>query len=129
MASRITLRARVKKLNGHLVVYIPLNAGGRQLAEVTRGLSDIEGKRLKIVIPGWLAEAGRFLEARPDVAVVCGRLRERRPEASIYNQLCDIEWNTPVGEARACGGIAMMRVNALRAAGGFVEALIAGRVQ
>ena len=76
--------------------------------------------------PGWLAEAGRFLEARPEVAVVCGRLRERRPEASIYNQLCDIEWNTPVGEARACGGIAMMRVNALRAAGGFVEALIAG---
>jgi len=76
--------------------------------------------------PGWLAEARRFLEARADLAVACGRLRERRPEASVYNQLCDIEWNTPVGEARACGGIAMMRVDALRAAGGFDEALIAG---
>jgi hypothetical protein len=43
------------------------------------------------------------------------------PERSIYNRLCDIEWNTPVGAAKAVGGIAMMRVAALAAVGGFRE--------
>jgi GT2 family glycosyltransferase len=67
-----------------------------------------------------------FLETHPDVAVVCGRRRERHPEASIYNLMCDLEWDTPVGEAKACGGDAMMRVDALRHVGGFRDSLIAG---
>ena len=75
---------------------------------------------------GWLAKARGFLEAHPDVAAVCGRLRERYPERSVYNLLCDIEWNTPVGEARACGGIAMLRVEAFRQVEGFREGLVAG---
>ena len=32
--------------------------------------------------PGWLDRGLRELEARPDVAVVCGRRRERYPQAS-----------------------------------------------
>jgi hypothetical protein len=40
--------------------------------------------------------------------------------------LCDIEWDTPVGEARACGGDAMMRCDAFEAVGGFRAGLIAG---
>ena len=51
------------------------------------------------VVPGWLERARQELEARPDTAVVCGRRRERFPEASVYNRLCDLEWDTPVGEA------------------------------
>jgi hypothetical protein len=54
--------------------------------------------------PGWLETATRALRENPDVAVVCGRRRERFPETSVYNRLCDVEWDTPVGEARACGG-------------------------
>ncbi len=76
--------------------------------------------------PGWIAAAQAFLVRHPDVAVVCGRLRERFPERSVYNRLCDREWDTPPGEARACGGIAMMRADAFAAAGGFNPALIAG---
>lgn len=76
--------------------------------------------------PGWLQTARMALEERPDVAVVCGRLRERFVEMSIYNRLCDAEWDRPVGEAAACGGIAMMRIDAVRSAGGFREDLIAG---
>ncbi len=76
--------------------------------------------------PGWIAAARAFLAAHPRVAAVCGRRRERFPEASVYNRLCDREWNTPVGPARACGGDAMMRWSALEAAGGFNPALIAG---
>ncbi len=78
------------------------------------------------VVGSWIARAVAFLEARDDVAVACGRRRERYPEASIYNLMCDREWDTPVGEARACGGDAMFRVAAFRAAGGYRDALIAG---
>jgi GT2 family glycosyltransferase len=75
---------------------------------------------------GWLDTAVDFMKQRKDVAVVCGRLRERYPTASIYNRLCDFEWNTPIGEAVACGGNALVRVEAFEAAGGFRLQLIAG---
>ena len=78
------------------------------------------------VVEGWLDYAQSELEAQPNVAVVCGRRRERFPEQSIYNQLCDIEWNTPVGETKACGGDSMMRVEAFQQVGGFNSTLIAG---
>jgi GT2 family glycosyltransferase len=75
---------------------------------------------------GWLAKAAAELEADPGLAVVCGRRRERKRDGSSYNRLCDMEWNTPVGEARSCGGDAMMRAEALRAVGGFRDGMIAG---
>lgn len=76
--------------------------------------------------PGWLERAYAELSQNPQWAAVCGRCRERFPERSPYNQLCDIEWNTPVGEAASCGGNAMMRVAALQQVGGFRPDLIAG---
>jgi GT2 family glycosyltransferase len=76
--------------------------------------------------PDWLAKAVRELESRPDVAAVCGRRRERYPDASVYNRLCDLEWDTPVGEADACGGDALMRREPFEKVGGFRNALIAG---
>lgn len=75
---------------------------------------------------GWLDAGLAFLEAHARAAVVCGRNRERFPEASRYNRLCDREWDTPVGEVRACGGIAMMRRAALAESGAFDPELIAG---
>lgn len=78
------------------------------------------------VVEGWLDYAHSQLEVQPNVAVVCGRRRERFPEQSIYNRLCDIEWNTPVGETKACGGDSMMRVTAFQQVGGFNPTLIAG---
>jgi GT2 family glycosyltransferase len=76
--------------------------------------------------PGWMAAAGAFLDAHPGIAAVCGRRLERFPDASVYNRLCDIEWNTPVGETRACGGDVLMRAQPLGAVGGYREDLIAG---
>ena len=75
---------------------------------------------------GWLEAAVTFIEQRNDVAVVCGRRRELYPEESVYNRLCDLEWDTPIGEAAACGGDALIRVEALDAVGGFRPQLIAG---
>lgn len=74
----------------------------------------------------WIASAQEFLRAHPGTAAVCGRRRERFPERSVYNLLCDIEWNTPVGDAKACGGDVLMRAEALQQAGGYRDDLIAG---
>ena len=74
----------------------------------------------------WLERGVRELESRDDLAVVCGRRRERFPDRSIYNRLADLEWDTPVGEAEACGGDAMMRVDAFEAVSGFDPTVTAG---
>lgn len=78
------------------------------------------------VDPDWLARAAAELDQQPQLAVVCGRRRERHPQASKYNKLCDLEWNTPIGEARSCGGDAMMRISAFKQAGGYNDTVIAG---
>jgi GT2 family glycosyltransferase len=75
---------------------------------------------------GWIAQAQAFLRTHPDVGVVCGRRRERFPEASVYNRLIDREWDTPAGESKACGGDALVRVAAFITAGGFNPGMIAG---
>ena len=78
------------------------------------------------VNPTWLYQAIKFLEMNPRVAVVCGRRRERYPGKSIYNLMCDIEWNTPIGEAKYCGGDALMRSSIFKETKGFNAGLIAG---
>jgi hypothetical protein len=45
---------------------------------------------------------------------------------SIYNQLCDIEWDVPIGPSTTCGGDAFIRVDAFRQVGGFDSSMIAG---
>ena len=76
--------------------------------------------------PGWLPSAQAFLAAHPEVGVVFGRRRERFPDATVYNRMCDWEWDVPLGEQRACGGDALMRLTALDEVGGYNPALIAG---
>jgi hypothetical protein len=78
------------------------------------------------LISGWLMEARQFLESHPEVVAVCGRRRERFPELSVYNRMCDLEWDTPVGQARAFGGDVMIRAAAFQDVGGYRSDLIAG---
>ena len=78
------------------------------------------------VADGWLEQAAAYLTQNSDVAVVSGRRRERYPEASIFNMMCDIEWDTPVGEVKACGGDALMRVDVFQQVSGFNPDVIAG---
>jgi glycosyltransferase involved in cell wall biosynthesis len=78
------------------------------------------------IVQGWIQSAAFFLDTHPEVAVACGRRRERFPQNSLYNQLCDIEWNTPVGQTKSCGGDALMRAKAVQAVGGYRASLIAG---
>jgi glycosyltransferase involved in cell wall biosynthesis len=75
---------------------------------------------------GWCDAAVSFLEASHDVAAVCGVLREREPDRSVYNWLCEQEWNGPVGEIPACAGNVMHRAASLISVGGYREDVIAG---
>jgi glycosyltransferase involved in cell wall biosynthesis len=74
----------------------------------------------------WLTTAEAFLAGNPMAAVVCGRRRERHPDATIWNRLIDEEWASASGKVKACGGDAMMRLDAVRQVGGFDPTLIAG---
>ena len=76
--------------------------------------------------PDWITTALAKLGQDGKIAVVCGRRRERYPEATVYNQLCDMEWDTPIGQADACGGDFLVRVDAYQNAGGFDETFAAG---
>jgi glycosyltransferase involved in cell wall biosynthesis len=104
------------------------NEGFKRLLELRSGLQfvffvdgDCE------VVDGWLVTAVRFLAEHHDFAIVWGLRRERFPEKSIYNLLCDIEWQDyPIGETRACGGDAVARVEAVRAVKGYRADLICG---
>jgi glycosyltransferase involved in cell wall biosynthesis len=78
------------------------------------------------VQPGFLAAAGAELARDPGLGAVCGRRRELHPQASFFNRVVDAEWNTPLGAAEAFGGDVLLRVSALRAAGGYNEALNQG---
>jgi GT2 family glycosyltransferase len=80
------------------------------------------------IAPDWTEAAAAVHGRETDVAIVCGRLRERDPEASIYNRLASLEWSllAPAGEVEMCGGVAMVRTAAFAAVGGFDEALMAG---
>lgn len=91
---------------------------GLQLAQFVDGDCELVG--------GWLERGAAILAERPGVAAVCGRVRERNRDRTIYNRLCDMEWDAPAGEARSCGGNAMMRVRAFRENGGFTPGMIAG---
>jgi GT2 family glycosyltransferase len=103
------------------------NSGFERLKQISPGLRFVQFVDGDCeVADGWIDRALAEFGARPRLAVVCGRRREMFPERSIYNRLADLEWDTPVGEAVACGGDAMMRVEAFEAAGGFDPTAAAG---
>jgi GT2 family glycosyltransferase len=68
---------------------------------------------------GWIQLAARTLSERPDAGVVCGRVREIHPEASVYNRLCDLEWRQPAGEILSSSGRFMGRAGVFKDVGGF----------
>lgn len=78
------------------------------------------------LIAGWLKRAVEAIMSDEKLAIVCGRRCERFPDASAYNRLADMEWDTPVGEAAACGDDALARVSAIREVNGYTPSLICG---
>jgi GT2 family glycosyltransferase len=103
------------------------NAGVERLLELHPGLEFVQFLDGDcVLVRDWLSRAMDVLRASPKVAAVCGRRRELHPERSIYNRLCDLEWNTEVGGGADIGGDSLMRVTSFRQVGGFDASLIAG---
>ena len=76
--------------------------------------------------PGWLETGAVALDGDAGLGAVFGQLREIRPEASIYNWMCDVEWAVPAGPALVFGGDVLLRAEALRPVGVYRPAMIAG---
>ncbi len=103
------------------------NAGLARLAEIAPDIPYIQFLDGDCALQeGWIEAALAEIETDAKIAVVCGRRREMFPDASLWNRLTDIEWDTPVGEARACGGDALMRRAAVAEVAGYRDDLIAG---
>jgi hypothetical protein len=51
----ISLEGPLELREGQLVLLIPLNAGGSELIDCAKGISEVEGEFLKVEIPEWLA--------------------------------------------------------------------------
>ena len=102
------------------------NAGFQRLRE-----SDSSLKYVQFVdgdceiVKDWLVSAERFLDQNPDIAVVCGNRIERYPSASIYNGMCNREWNTPSGETDSSGGDFMIRAQVFQEIDGFSDDQVA----
>jgi len=103
------------------------NAGLRHLLAEHSGLAFVQFVDGDCEVhPDWLDTAAAALDADDRLGAVFGRRRERFPERSIYNALCDDEWNVPVGAALTCGGDVMCRIEAVAAIQGYDESMIAG---
>ena len=57
-----SLQGPIEKIDGKLVLRIPLEAGGDQFIDCTRGISEKDEQYLNIVIPEWLADKLRIAE-------------------------------------------------------------------
>lgn len=103
------------------------NAGYRQLKSLMPDLDYVQFIDGDCeLVPGWIEHALSFLASRSDVAAAAGSNREKYPDASLYNELCDHEWGRQVGTVDSVGGNAIFRTAAFDAVGGFNDGLIAG---
>jgi len=77
------------------------------------------------VVPGWIDAARATLDADADLGLVTGWRSEIHRDASVYNQMCEVEWHRPAGPIRSCGGDMMVRRTGFEAVGGFNTRIIA----
>ncbi|OUR71111.1 hypothetical protein A9Q78_10510 [Methylophaga sp. 41_12_T18] len=133
-ADRSAERARAMGINVvELDMTQPFTAGRARNQGVERLLQEHQNIEFIQFLDGdceleksWLTHAVNFMDLNKKHAVVCGQLKEKFPEKSIYNWLCQIEWDTPRGDVHSCGGVALVRVDAFKDIGGFRLGLIAG---
>ena len=103
------------------------NAGYQQLIAVDPSLEFVQFIDGDCeLVEGWIDRALQVADHDPKVAAIDGRRRERFPEKSPYNRLCNMEWDRPAGEIRYCGGDVLIRCAAFQQVGGYNPALIAG---
>jgi hypothetical protein len=62
MDNFVSIEGPVERIDGNLILRIPLSAGGEQLSPSARGIGQIEGEYLCVLIRPWLAAKLRIKE-------------------------------------------------------------------
>lgn len=89
------------------------------------GLACVRAPFVQFVDGDTRIEAGRgligvdALKADPELVGVEGSLREKDPNGSFYNAVCELDWPSSEGEIDYVGGNGLYRVEPLRRAEGF----------
>jgi hypothetical protein len=60
MPDLVSIEGPVELIDGNLILRIPLEVGGKELAPLARGIGEIQGEYLQVVIKPWLAEKLRI---------------------------------------------------------------------
>ena len=68
---------------------------------------------------GYIVRAATVLSNNDRLGVVTGWRAEIDPDASVFNQMCNVEWHGPTGDIMTCGGDMMVRIAAFEQVGGF----------
>ncbi|UXU75634.1 MULTISPECIES: glycosyltransferase [unclassified Paracoccus (in: a-proteobacteria)] len=92
-------------------------AGSPELVQFVDGDCRVE--------PEWLQAGMAALHDDPRLGLVTGWRGEIHPTATVYNQMCEVDWRRPAGPITACGGDMMVRAAAFRQIGGFDPVVIA----
>lgn len=82
-----------------------------------------------VVAATWFNAAQEALASNKQFALVLGHRRELNPNMTIYNRLCAMEWNSPLGELKNFGnliGSFFIRTEVFKRMGGFKTDVIAG---
>ncbi len=78
------------------------------------------------LVENWLENAIEAFAQHPDVVAICGWRREKYPESSPYNRVCDMEWQMGnVGEISCFGGEVMIKTTAFQQVNGYDNTVIA----
>jgi GT2 family glycosyltransferase len=78
------------------------------------------------LLDGWVDSAIGAFESRAETGAICGERREKDPQSSIYNRICDVEWRVVAAAPEVnFGGDVMIRRAAFDAVGGYDAAVLA----
>lgn len=99
------------------------NAGFEALEPKPDYVQFIDGDCM--VVAGWLTTARDFLAENTDVGIVTGWRSEIHPDASVFNNMAEVEWHRPAGDILACGGDMMVRAAVFAETSGFNPRVIA----
>jgi len=104
------------------------NLGYKRIREISPGVQIVQFVDGDCELAAdWFPYAVDSMRLHTDVAIVAGRLKERFPDASIYNRVGEIEWNlSESGEVDSVGGIFIIRCDAFDGVGGFNPTVTAG---
>lgn len=86
MKNEISLEGPVLLVDGELMLLIPLTDGGAAFVKRARGIGEVQGEYLKVVIPEWIARMLRVEEGdRVTVSTAGGEFGYQAAQARLVN--------------------------------------------